>query len=495
MADYYRFVNRIVDIRATDKTEQVMITDAPDKQLRIVINKSSGNNKAGRPFMDFTYDPAITKEIRLYLQGGNDRVTINNFSSPIKVRIIDSAGIKTVDVQQTNTPIKLYGQKDSLRLVGNAKRIRFNLSGDTLQTKFIPVNLYNVWMPLATGNINADDGFLLGLGFRYTGNGGFHTEPYTTVQQVMISHSFATEAFKVRYSGQFIRAVGKADLVTEALIQAPDNTMNFFGRGNQTILDKTGDYHLYYRTRFDLYELDLALRWPVGKGSTFSAGPSFQFYHADLNGNDGRFITQTNKINAYDAQTINQDKAHLGLQLMYESNRRDNHTLPGKGYYLKVNIQAYGGLNSYSRSYAQICPEFTIYQKIDPKAHLVLSDRVGGGVSLGNPAFYQSMFLGGQGNLLGFLQNRFAGDHMVYNNLQARLKLANIAGYILPGQLGLSGFYDIGRVWVNGEHSDQWHQGTGGGLYFSPAGLTVLQVLAGHSDEGWYPYISLNFRI
>jgi outer membrane translocation and assembly module TamA len=124
-----------------------------------------------------------------------------------------------------------------------------------------------------------------------------------------------------------------------------------------------------------------------------------------------------------------------------------------------------------------------------------LSDRVGGGIGIGNAAFYQSMFLGGHGNLLGFLQNRFAGRHMVFNNLQARVKLADIASYILPGQLGLTGFYDAGRVWIKGEHSDKWHQGTGGGLYFSPAGLTVLQVLAGHSNEGWYPYISLNFRI
>jgi outer membrane translocation and assembly module TamA len=114
---------------------------------------------------------------------------------------------------------------------------------------------------------------------------------------------------------------------------------------------------------------------------------------------------------------------------------------------------------------------------------------------VGKPAFYQSMFLGGQGNLLGYLQNRFAGKHMVFNNLQGRVKLANIASYILPGQLGISGFYDAGRVWAEAEKSDKWHQGVGGGLYFAPAGITVIQVLAGHSEEGWYPYLSLNLRI
>ncbi|MEB0278479.1 MULTISPECIES: hypothetical protein [unclassified Mucilaginibacter] len=58
-----------------------------------------------------------------------------------------------------------------------------------------------------------------------------------------------------------------------------------------------------------------------------------------------------------------------------------------------------------------------------------------------------------------------------------------------------AGFYDVGRVWVDNDTSNQWHSGTGGGLYFAPASLIVLQVLAGHSTEGWYPYVSLNFRL
>jgi outer membrane translocation and assembly module TamA len=110
---------------------------------------------------------------------------------------------------------------------------------------------------------------------------------------------------------------------------------------------------------------------------------------------------------------------------------------------------------------------------------LVLSDRIGGGITVGRPAFYQGMFLGGQGNLLGYLQNRFAGKHMVYNNFQARLKLANIKGYLLPGQLGISGFYDVGRVWADNYNSGGLHQGVGGGAYFSPAALIVCKYWPG----------------
>ncbi|QKJ29254.1 hypothetical protein HQ865_05630 [Mucilaginibacter mali] len=493
MAEYYHFINRIVDIRLTDKNEQVSITDAPDKAMRVVVEKQNKNGQANGKLMDLVYHPDITKEIRLYLQGGDDKVVLNNSASPIKLRVIDSAGSKTFDIKQAYNKVQVYGQKDSTRFTGAANRVSKHLSNDTLNAKFVPVDLYNVWMPLATAGINADDGFLLGLGFKYTGKDGFRKGVYSTVQQLMITHSFATDAFRIKYNGEWIQAIGKADLTAEALMQAPDNTMNFFGRGNNTVLNKAGQYRRYYRTRFDIYQFSPALRWHTGEGATFSAGPSIQFYHLDLNDNAGRFISQAGQINSYDAAIVDQDKAHLGLVFNYTSNQRNNNVLPSKGFYFDVDVLGYSGLNSYSRGFVQIRPEFTYYQKITKG--IVLSDRVGGGVSIGSPAFYQSMFLGGQGNLLGYLQNRFAGQHMAYNNLQGRVKLANIASYILPGQLGLTGFYDVGRVWVSGENSETWHQGAGGGLYFSPATLTVVQVLAGHSTEGWYPYISLNFRI
>jgi hemolysin activation/secretion protein len=142
----------------------------------------------------------------------------------------------------------------------------------------------------------------------------------------------------------------------------------------------------------------------------------------------------------------------------------------------------------------QIIPEFAFYKSLDSKSDFVLAERIGGGVTFGQTAFYQSLFLGGEGNLLGYRQYRFAGQHSVYNNLEMRIRLGNFVNYILPGQYGLVGFYDVGRVWENGESSDKWHSGTGGGIYFAPAKIAVIKLIAGHSDEGWYPYISTNFR-
>jgi hypothetical protein len=83
---------------------------------------------------------------------------------------------------------------------------------------------------------------------------------------------------------------------------------------------------------------------------------------------------------------------------------------------------------------------------------------------------------------------------MLFNNLELRMKLTNFTGYIIPGEFGILGFYDVGRVWMKGEKSIKWHQGKGGGVYFAPAKMAVISVVAGHSVEGWYPYITLGFR-
>jgi hypothetical protein len=494
MSAYYYFINRIVDLHATDKSEKITITGTKDRGLRVKIEKLNGLGETGSVLMDLIYHPEITKEIRLYTAAGNDRIIIDNSLSPIKLRIVDSADPKIIDVKNSVSKVQLYGPKDNTRFLGDAGRLSKHLSNDSANVMVQRTNLYNKWMPLANAAINADDGLLLGLGFKYTGYDGFRKGAYSNVQQLMLTHSFATDAFRVNYDGEWIKSVGTADITIHAQINAPNNTTNFFGRGNETKLNKFDDYHRYYRARFNTFETNPALRWHTGKTSSVSFGPSFQYYHMDPGDNNGRLISQPSMIHSYDSLTTNKDKAHVGLIGHLVSNKRDNDIYPSTGYYFDLIISGYKGLNNYSRSFAQMKTEFTYYLRTDASSNVVFSDRIGGGVSIGSPAFYQSMFLGGQGNLLGFLNNRFAGRNMIYNNLQGRLKLAKIPGYILPGQLGLTGFYDAGRVWAEDEHSTKIHQGVGGGLYFAPASLTILQLLAGHSEDGWYPYIAFNFR-
>jgi hypothetical protein len=56
---------------------------------------------------------------------------------------------------------------------------------------------------------------------------------------------------------------------------------------------------------------------------------------------------------------------------------------------------------------------------------------------------------------------------------------------IVPVRIGALAFADTGRVWLDGETSNVWHHGFGGGLMARPlATSATLFVAIGHSKEG-----------
>jgi hypothetical protein len=276
-------------------------------------------------------------------------------------------------------------------------------------------------------------------------------------------------------------------------VYSPD-VQNFFGTGNQTSFFKTGNYKQYYRSRFSLYTLNPSMRWGNKKGDYFQVGPSLQYYTYDSAENAGRFIETNGAVQTYDSATLSKSKLHGGVIVEYNHNRKDLSLLPTEGYDINIRFQGYAGLNTYSESYAQLFASLVYYKSIDSRDILVLADRIGGGATVGSPAFYQSMFIGGQGNLMGYRLYRFAGQYMAFNNLEARIRLAQFANYILPGQFGLVALYDIGRVWQKEDHSNQWHNGVGAGIYFAPAQVALIQFVMSWSPEGWYPTFKLGLR-
>jgi hypothetical protein len=493
MDKYYRFINRIVDIHTTDKNELVTITDANTNALRITIQKINKDGEIRDTLMDKVYDPSLTREIRIYIAKGDDSVVVNNSSSSIKLRIIGGSGEKQYNILDAKRKINVYEKKGSATFQGEVGQLRKHLSNDSLNTAYVPVNLYNVTQPLISIGFNLDDGFVFGLGVKHT-HQGFRKLPYGSVQQLTAAHSFSTGAYRIRYKGEWLKVFRQADLILLAEARAPDNTQNFFGRGNETAFDKTGNWQRYYRTRFSFYQFNPALRWRGDKGSSISIGPSLNYYRYDSTENKSRFINNISQIGSYDSTTIDRNKLHAGLIVNYTNDKRNNSVFPASGSFVSIRMQGYGGLNKYSKNFVQVLPEVSIYRSLNARKTIILANRLGGGVTIGKTAFYQSLFTGGHENLLGYRQYRFAGQHSLYNNLELRIKLAKVASYILPGQLGLTGFFDIGRVWEKNDVSGKWHNGVGGGIYFAPAQIAVLQFVMGHSSEGWYPYFTMGFR-
>ncbi len=490
MAEYFRFYHRIIDIEVSNGNEKIEINDTVNKGLHIDITKIGKNSAV---LFDKTFDPELTREIRIYLHDGDDSLIVSNGTSPIKLRIIGGRGNKSYRIDSARQRILLYSRKENARYGGeDVSKLTKKLSNDSANISYVAKDLYKRTFKFLNAGYNVDDGPMIGLSYRIK-SPGFRKAPYRDSQTFSFLYSFGTSAFKFSYKGEWTKLFGSADLVLYATANAPSNTQNFFGFGNATKFHDKVDKVSYFRARFDSYQFDPSLRWSA-ENSTFSIGPSFQYYHYSAGDNVGRFITDTDQLHSYDSLTIGRDKAFIGLAASFVNDGRDNPVLPKNGALMEIKFRGYEGLNHYASSFAQLDMSISFYQKLDPKGNLVLAERIGGGTTVGKPAFFQSQFLGGHANLLGFRQYRFAGKHSLYSNLELRLKLGNFINYVIPGEIGLMGLYDVGRVWVPGEKSDALHHGLGGGIYFAPASLTVFRLMATHSREGWYPYASLGLR-
>lgn len=493
MEEYYNFINNIVDIHLSDKNEKVEIQSTENKNLKVKVSKINKDGKVTKALMYKTYKNRLTKEIRLYLGEGKDSVVIDNANSPIKLRIIGDSTPKTYVINESKSKIQLYENTKNSTLLGEKNKIKLHYAQDSTNTQFVPVNLYNTWLPLVTAGYNADDGFSLGLGAAYTHQRGFRKNPFTYKQQLTVATAFRTGAYKIHYRGEWIAVVGDADLVVDALAKAPDNTQNFFGVGNNSLFLKEQYGAKYYRSRFNIFNINPQLRWKPSSTLSFAVGPHIQFYHLDPIENEDRFILNPQALHSYDSLSITKDKTFAGINAFLTQDSHNRKINPSKGLYIEAALNSYFGLNPYSKNSAQLSAAITGYFSAFNEG-IIFANRTGGGIVVGNPAFYQYLFLGGHENLRGFRQYRFAGQQMLYNNLEARVKVLDVKSYVLPGEFGLMTMYDIGKVWAKGYNSDKFHQGVGGGIYYIVANALPLHFVMTKSNEGWYPYFSTGFR-
>src|SRR5690606_6214846 len=112
---------------------------------------------------------------------------------------------------------------------------------------------------------------------------------------------------------------------------------------------------------------------------------------------------------------------------------------------LQFSLNAFKGLNNYSNDYAQLSASYRKYFLLSK--NFVLAARIGAGINTGNFEYYQSQFLSVHTNLRGYRRYRFAGEQMVYGNIELRYKANDFSGSLLSGSWGWAISNDIGRVW------------------------------------------------
>ena len=492
---YYRFISKYVDITGSDKKELFDVTRNEDGSVLLQVYKINKEGEQSRKMYKRKFDPAVTKEIRLYGFGGDDKFLIHGDKSDIKIRMIGGDGEDNFENSSSSPSGKniVYDLKSENNKSTGA--LRSKISNDTAVNSYKRIYYkYNQTIPSETVSYNLDDGLFLGFSLKLIRH-GFRKDPYKMLHQFSVNHALATGAYNFRYYSEYIGVFGQhSDLLFDADIKEPSTTTNFFGYNNGFIYDKKkpGKFR-YYRARYGLGDISLSLRKNFSSFVKMTIGPTFEFYSMDSSDNRNRFIIDlANPDNGLDPLTLFAKQSYFGGNLTLEIDTRKNKALSMQGVKWLTSLKVLSGLNDASRNLTQLKSDFSFYLPLSKS--FILAARFGAGHNFGDFEFYQAQYLGGTENLRGYRKYRFAGQTMAYNNLEMRIKLSDFKTYLFPGALGLLFFHDIGRVWVDNNTSTGWKSGYGGGFWIAPLKRFVITASYTASKEDKLPLITLGWQ-
>jgi hypothetical protein len=493
--DYYKFLAEDVNVTTSDKKELINVTLGNDGSAHLEIYKITKEGEQSHKMFDRVFNPAHTKELRIFGFGGDDKFVINGREDKIKIRFIGGEGADVFEnPTNSNETALVYDLKSGNNTVTGEFKNR--MRNDTMANHYDRLGYkYNQAIPFISAGYNQDDGIFLG-GYLKLIHHGFHKEPFKNSHSLTVMHAFSTGASRFLYNSEYISTFGRTnDLLFDVDVRAPNNTTNFFGYGMESVYDETkpGSFR-FYRARYQLGDVALQMRSNISKKVIMTFGPVFQFYKlkADDKFNQVRFITQTN-LNGLDPATLYENQTYLGGKFTFNIDTRDNLVIPQKGITWFNTVRHLTGIGDVKNKVTQLNSDFTVLLPLI-KDRLLLVNRLGGGHNFGDFEFYQAQYLGSEDNLRGYRKYRFAGRSKVFNNTEMRLRVANFKTYLFPGSLGLLGFYDVGRVWADNDNSDKWASGYGVGFWISPLRRIVITATYTASKEDKFPIVGFGWK-
>jgi hypothetical protein len=491
--EYYAFLSKTVDIPASDKNKKFTVNKLANGNVSVVINKLKADS-VGKIIYERTFDPKQTKEIHLFgLDGKNVFSVSGNESSPIKIRMI---GGNDADTYQVNNDVEnkgklyVYDRSDQKNNLPQIHGVHLMTSTDSTVNQFErPVHTSNSFAPLISLGYSPEDGVQL-IGGLKAEKFGFKRNPYVYKQELKVSYTLAKQSFIITYKGDFKKVIGDNDLEINILERGPKNVNNFFGLGNQGEFVNAGTKTFdYYRNRYDYTVADVRLAHQFNNWQ-ISGGLIGQYYTSLAGNNGNHFFGEYNQL--HPELNLFATKFYAGLIAGVLYDKRDNTFFTTKGVQWKTTFTGLSGLNVHNHTNGSVLSTFNFYLPLKDST-IVLADRTGAGDFIGQGEFFQMMQLGGP-SLQGYHTSRFIGNQVVFNNLELRLKVCDFHTYLMPGALGLVGYNDVGRVWLDGETSHTWHEAYGAGFYVIPYHAFVLEAVIGHGTEGWLTYYSIGFR-
>tara|TARA_R110000868_G_scaffold408293_7_gene691096 strand:- start:51464 stop:55195 length:3732 start_codon:yes stop_codon:yes gene_type:complete len=481
---YYELISSVISIPASNKRERFIVEVMDKNHTRVEVFKLSGKGELREKYYDRTFDKSETKELRLYGLGGDDEFILKGTQKG-EIKLLISGGPGD-DVYFDESPNQIVS-KDLVGIFETKNGNEYSVSNKThLHLTENPIDnyydyekdfLWNRYYPGYFFNYNNDEGLFIGGGPKILRN-GFRKFPAVT-HYLRFNYAPSSGAANLLYSGIWYERVGNWDLGLESAFLFPKSFQNFFGLGNESTIE---DRSLkFYRAKLTRYSIEPSLTTSANDALSFTIGNRFSITQIDDNRDENNVLSLpelgfSGKI--FKDQWFN--------TTFFEARIKDIDTPlnPTQGYSLSTRADINVGLYNTKETFSRLTSELRMYFPISFTPQLTLANRTGGAHNIGSFPFYESNSIGGTTNLRGFRGRRFAGRSTVYNNSEIRFELFDFYRYLLGGKLGLSAFFDSGRVWTDNESSSFWHKGYGGGIWFNVLDAFVINTSLGHSFEG-----------
>lgn len=476
--EYYKFLSLEVNITGTNDKEIVEVNRINDDSTAVIVYKAGSGILENRIVFERVFLRSETNEIRLYGLGRDDEFTIKGKAKKgIRLRIIGGEGedmfVDHSYVKQSGHQTIIYDDKKNVFETG--KETKKYISSASPKNEYNRRSFAFDWLaPTQNPGYNPDDGFFIGAGVTYKKQ-QFGKTPYGYMQTLAGNYAFSTRAWSLWYKGIYKEFAGKADLLVNAKYNSPSYTRNYYGWGNESINDENADKN-YYRVRLSQVSFSTAMQRQLGTKHTITMGTEFQSYKVE--NTENRYVSaESSKLDSSDFGR----KKYVRTQLGYQFNTVDDMLYPRKGIKFIANAAYTRNIKETEKDFMQLTSELYFYTS---KGRFTLATRTGIATNLSDEyEFFQANTLGGLENLRGYHRDRFSGKTSAYHNTELRMSVGNLNAYVVKAVWGLLAFADNGRVWIPKEHSDTWHHGYGGGLWFLPFNKMSLTATYGVSKE------------
>lgn len=455
---YYEYLDNLVILTATDKDDYIEITRENDATI-VAISRIK-DDQVQPPFKKRRILSKQTKEIWVYGLDDDDRFVVNGKgNNPIRIRVIGGQNNDVYTIENGRR-IKVYDHKSKPNTIEKAGTADFKFR-DNYRYNNYRYNKYidNVGSIFPTIGFNPDDGFRVGLNYT-TAKKAFKDDPFQVKHAVSAAYYFATEGFDLSYNGEFATVFDTWNVIAGARVTTENFTQNFFGIGNETINQEDELGLDYNRVKTARRKLKLGAVKNGHYGSRLELSGAFE--SVEVQETEDRFISEGFST----PDLFNDRKLFGGLDIVYTYQGYDYKVAPTRGMFFKAVFGFQSNLENFDRTFGYIIPSLEFFNALSRDRKLVLRTQVQGQVNIGdNIEFYQAANLGANNGLRGFRQQRFSGERSLAFSGDLRYHLTKFRTGLLPLKLGIYGGGDVGRVWVDGQGSERWHNDYGGGFW------------------------------